>query len=249
MAAIEDVQAETDSGLVARVFCDFDGTISLTDTSNLIFARFADPSWEVVEERWIAGEIDAVTCMAAQVGLIEAPLSAIDALLDQVELRDGFAELLGWCKARDIPFAIVSDGVDYFIQRILKRHGIDNVTVIANHLVAAGADRWTLEHPWRRPDCAGRSGVCKCAVVVPEGDDLATVFAGDGRSDFCVATRPDILFATGRLERFCCERRIPFVPFDSFHDVRTALDALGERRPRIDRLINPSSHASGVRCS
>lgn len=230
LTAIERVRADTESDPVARIFCDFDGTVSLTDVSSLIFARFADPSWEDVEERWIAGEIDAATCMSAQVELIEASLSELDALLDQVGLRAGFADLLGWCRAQNIPLAIVSDGVDHFIHRILKRHGIGDVTVIANRLVATGADRWTLEHPWRRPDCVGRSGVCKCAVVAPEGDGRATAFAGDGRSDFCVATRPHILFATGQLERFCVERTIPFVPFDSFHDVRTSLDALGKAR-------------------
>jgi len=231
LPAIEGVQADADSKLVARVFCDFDGTVSLTDASNLIFARFADPSWQIVEERWIAGEIDAAACMSAQVELIEASLSAIEALLDQVELRAGFAELLRWCRARNISFTIVSDGVDHFIHRILKRHGIDDVTVIANRLVAAGHDRWTLEHPWRQPHCVGRSGVCKCAVVTAEGDDRATAFAGDGRSDFCVATRPDILFATGKLERFCIERAMPFIPFDSFYDVRAVLEARNDKQP------------------
>ena len=231
MPAIDCVQISPDSKPVARIFCDFDGTVSLTDASNLVFARFADPSWEVVEERWIAGSIDAAACMSAQVELIQAPLSAIDALLDQVELRSGFVELLGWCRARNISFTIVSDGVDHFIHRILMRHGIDDVIVIANRLVAAADDRWTLEHPWRQPDCAGGSGVCKCAAVAAERNGQVTAFVGDGRSDFCVAVRADILFATGRLARFCVERAISFVPFDSFDDVRTTLEALDERQP------------------
>jgi len=218
-----------------RIFCDFDGTISLTDASNLIFARFADPTWEVIEERWMTGEIDAATCMVAQVELIEASLSALDAQLDEVALRPGFAELLRWCRARDIPFTIVSDGIDHFIHRILKRHDIDDVTVIANRLVSVGNNRWTLEHPWRQADCVGRSGVCKCAVVAAKRDDQATVFVGDGRSDFCVAARPDILFATGRLQRFCVERGLSFLPFDDFANVQTALEALAEKQ--LARLI------------
>jgi 2-hydroxy-3-keto-5-methylthiopentenyl-1-phosphate phosphatase len=232
-----------------RIFCDFDGTISLTDTSNMIFARCADPSWEVVEERWVAGEIDAATCMVAQVELIEAPLSAINAHLDQVELRAGFTALLSWCRVRDIPFTIVSDGVDHFIHRILKRHGIDDVTVIANRLVAASNNRWTLEHPWRQSDCAGRSGVCKCAIVAAEKNDGTTAFVGDGRSDFCVATRPDVLFATGRLQDFCTERAMSFLPFDSFADVQTVLEALeDDPRERSDRpsiqIADPQEFAS-----
>lgn len=213
-----------------RIFCDFDGTISTTDASNLIFGRFADPAWEGVERRWLAGEIDAATCMAAQVALVKASLSSLDAQLDGIDLRDGFVAILAWCRARGIPFTIVSDGVDYFIYRILKRHGIDDVPIIANRFVAAGHDRWKLEHPWRRSDCVGRSGVCKCAVLAAEDNERITVFVGDGRSDFCVATRPDILFATGQLERFCVEGAISFLPFDSFADVQSALEAVAEKQ-------------------
>jgi 2,3-diketo-5-methylthio-1-phosphopentane phosphatase len=213
-----------------RIFCDFDGTISSTDTSNLIFARFAGPAWEAIEARWVAGEIDAVTCMTQQVELIDAPLCEIEALLDRVELRDGFVAFLEWSRNRANPFTIVSDGVDHFIRHILKRHAIDDVTIIANRLVAAGHDRWTLQHPWRQSNCAGGSGVCKCAIVDASYDDRTTIFIGDGRSDFCVATRPDMLFATGRLERFCDERTIPFRSFDSFADIQAVLENLGEAR-------------------
>ena len=176
----------------------------------------------------MAGEIDAATCMTRQVELIDAPLSAIDALLDEVGIRDGFAAFLRWAKARGYPVSIVSDGVDHFIRHILKRHGIEDLPVTANRLVAAGGDRWTLELPWRRADCTVGAGVCKCDIVGAPGMAGPTVYVGDGRSDFCVATRPDILFATARLEAFCGERVIPFLPFDSFADVQAVLEDLSE---------------------
>ena len=210
-----------------RIFCDFDGTISRIDTADLVFTRFAGPVWEEIEARWVAGEIDAATCMTQQVELIDAPLSAINALLDEVELRDGFAAFLNWARARDIPFSIVSDGVDHFIRRILERHGIHGVTVIANRLVAAGENRWTLELPWRRADCAVGAGTCKCDVVGTAGNDRPTIYIGDGRSDFCVATRPGhIVRDRPPRETFCGERAIPFLHFNSFADVQAELEEL-----------------------
>lgn len=209
-----------------RIYCDFDGTISSTDTADLVFGRFADPAWETIERSWIAGEIDAATCMKRQVELVEAPIDAIETLLGTVGLRDGFREFLGWSKAREISLTVVSDGVDHFIRHILARHGIEDVPVIANRLVPAGERRWSLEQPWRRGGCAGGSGVCKCSVVGTGEDERPTVFIGDGRSDFCVADKPDLLFATAGLERFCGERAIPFLPFESFADVQAALDGL-----------------------
>jgi 2-hydroxy-3-keto-5-methylthiopentenyl-1-phosphate phosphatase len=40
-----------------RVFVDFDGTISLEDTTDVILERFADPEWRKVEAEWLAGII------------------------------------------------------------------------------------------------------------------------------------------------------------------------------------------------
>jgi 2,3-diketo-5-methylthio-1-phosphopentane phosphatase len=206
-----------------RIFCDFDGTISLADTADLILGKFADPVWEDIEALWVAGSIDSATCMARQIPLITAPLAAIDDALDAVELRDGFAAFLGWAKRRSISVQIVSDGVDYFIRRILARHGIHDVPIIANRLVQHEGG-YRLEQPWRIVGCG--SGVCKCHVVEIPADGSKLVFVGDGRSDFCVASRPDILFATGSLETYCADREIAHVPFTSFASVQSTLERI-----------------------
>ena len=206
-----------------RIFCDFDGTISRQDTTDLVLSRLADPEWLDVEAEWDSGRIDAATCMSRQIGLIRAPLSAIDAVLDEVELRDGFVDLLGWARRRGIRVSIVSDGVDYFIRSILSRHGIAGLPIVANRLITLGVNRWALEQPWRTADCTGGSGVCKCSIVATFEDDRPLVYIGDGRSDFCVATTPDLLFATAGLERFCCTRGIAHFPFTSFAEVQSAL--------------------------
>ena len=209
-----------------RIFCDFDGTISRQDTTDLILTRLADPEWMAVEADWEADRIDAATCMTRQIALIRAPLAAIDAVLDEVELRDGFTDFLDWAGRRGVPISIVSDGVDYFINRILSRHGIHGLPLVANRLVAMGDDRWSLHQPWRVANCAGGSGVCKCRVVASFKDDRPLVFIGDGRSDFCVATKPDLLFATAGLERFCTDRGIAHQAFTTFGDIEAALERI-----------------------
>jgi 2,3-diketo-5-methylthio-1-phosphopentane phosphatase len=206
-----------------RIFCDFDGTISLADTADLILSAFADPVWEDIEAEWVAGEIDSATCMARQIPLIDAPLAAIDELLDTVELRDGFLAFLGWAKRRSLPVQIVSDGVDHFIRRILARHDIHDVPIIANRLIQKDG-RFSLEQPWRIVGCG--SGVCKCHIVETPVDGRKLVFVGDGRSDFCVASKPDLLFATAGLERYCRDRQIVHTPFTSFGLVQSTLESI-----------------------
>ena len=53
-----------------RIFCDFDGTISRTDTTDHILTLFAEASWRDLEEDWLAGRLTAAACMQAQIGLI-----------------------------------------------------------------------------------------------------------------------------------------------------------------------------------
>ena len=63
-------------------------------------------------------------CMRGQVALIRGALADLDAVLESVELDPGFCEFVDWCEARGAPLAILSDGVDYFIRRLLARHGL-----------------------------------------------------------------------------------------------------------------------------
>jgi 2-hydroxy-3-keto-5-methylthiopentenyl-1-phosphate phosphatase len=177
-----------------HLFCDFDGTISRVDTTDHVLARLGDPHWRDLE-----------------------------AELDAVELDPGFLDFVAWAGEHALSLTIVSDGVDYFIRRILRRHGLDGLPVVSNRLVGtAGARR--LEQPFRRTGCAGGSGVCKCeALRSRESPARLTVFVGDGRSDFCASSRADMLFAKGSLADFAASRSRPFYPFETFHDVTAQL--------------------------
>lgn len=208
-----------------RMICDFDGTITREDTTDRILTALAHPSWRDLEDDWVAGRISAAACMRAQVALIEGSKADLDAVLDGAELDPGFGEFVGWCEDRGLPVSIVSDGVDYFIGHILARHGLEHLPVIANRL-AGEPGAWRLEQPWSRTGCAGGSGVCKCSVAGPWEAGETTIFVGDGRSDFCVSGRPDLLFAKGSLAKYAGDRGQAFLPYDTFHDVTRALAIL-----------------------
>lgn len=216
-----------------RVFCDFDGTISRLDTTDLVLRHLGGEGWEELEADWVAGRITAAECMRRQIALIEGDEQALDNLLDTVPLDPGFVAFARWCASEGVPMAIVSDGVDRFIARILQRHGLDHIAVTANRLAGApGARR--LEQPYAQSACQAGSGVCKCAVTGLRGrgaDSPQTIFVGDGRSDFCVAGRADWVFARDKLAAHMGERGWFYTPFSSFHDVAAALrESLRERR-------------------
>lgn len=209
-----------------HVFCDFDGTISIEDATDYILSRFADPEWESIEDEWKRGLIGSAECMQRQVALIRTPRQALDQALDEIAIDRGFPEFVAFCRSIHIPVTVISDGVDYFIERILKRHHLDDLPVIANKLSVSGVNghtQYQLSSPYRMAQCAAASGVCKCRAV--SSYDMR-IYVGDGRSDFCVSDKPDIVFAKGKLAEYCERRQIEFVPYHSFTDVTHTLKRL-----------------------
>ena len=207
-----------------QIFCDFDGTITRQDTTDYILNRLANPAWEEIEAEWEAGNIGSAECMQRQIALIEADKETLDKTLDEVELDPSFPAFVKFCRAHALPISIVSDGVDYFIHRILARYNLPRFTVVANHLAISGhngSTQYRLTSPFADAACKSASGVCKCRMVntMPE----TRIYVGDGRSDFCVANKPELVFAKGKLANFCEEQQIPYLAFTDFTDINHAL--------------------------
>lgn len=202
-----------------QVFCDFDGTISVGDTTDLVLTRFAHPEWEFIEQQWLHGLIGSAECMRKQIALLHVTPHDLDELLDTVEIDSGFPAFLSACKAWNVPVTVVSDGVGYFIGRILARHDIAGLPIIANVLTQHQSEdgvTYSISQPFAERNCGTGSGVCKCAVVEAVG---GTIYIGDGRSDFCVSDKADIVFAKDKLADHCRRQGIPFIPFNTFTDL------------------------------
>ena len=211
------------------IICDFDGTITPFDVTDAILSEFAHPSWEEVEREWLSGTITARECMSRQVGLIDAPISALDTFLDDIPITDGFTEFVRFCAAGGMNLTIVSDGLDYAIRRVLFRHDLGAMPVIANRLRCRGESGYTLEFPYGLEGCT--SGVCKCGVAKALNGRVLLI--GDGRSDRCVAGLASLVLAKrGKdLERRCVAEKYTHRTFDDFFDVVAILEE--NMRPHI----------------
>lgn len=212
-----------------RVVCDFDGTISLADTTDALLGRFADPAWRAVEERWLRGEIGSAECMRRQVAMIDARLADLDAWLGAVEIDPGFRAFAQLCARLSVPLEIASDGIDHVILTVLRAHGLGAIPVTANRMAGAGARRYALSPPAAR--CASGAGVCKCALVSTSRDPARprrVLYVGDGRSDFCVSGKADLVAAKAGLLAHCRAQGYPHLAFGDFTDVAVILTRLHE---------------------
>jgi len=225
-----------------RVFVDFDGTIAPVDTTDLLLERFAAPAWREIEDDWKAGRIGSRECLVRQIDLVRASEAQMDAFVASIEIDSGFARFARLCRRLGHSVTIVSDGLDRTVQAVLERYDLDlDLPFHANRLQSQGSDRWRLTFPHARSDCQALAGTCKCRFTEGEPRQLRIV-VGDGRSDFCVADRADLVLAKGALLDQCRATAIPHLAFADFDQASLQLAGWLEHR-QFAEIGEPAARA------
>lgn len=214
------------------LFLDFDGTIAKRDVIDAILEQYADARWQIPEIEWRAGRIGSRACLSEQMSLVRATRKELDALLDSIKLDEGFDVLLQTCAMHQIPAAIISDGFDYCIRRILARTTTAftlrgrGMRICASELEQKGERQWQLGFPFFHQGCAHGCATCKPAVMsLLNNANAPTIFVGDGLSDCYAAASADMVFAKDSLAEYCGEQQITYIPFESLTDVAASLEA------------------------
>nr|MBC7243815.1 MtnX-like HAD-IB family phosphatase [Chloroflexota bacterium] len=214
------------------VLCDFDGTATPCIVIDMLYRRFAAPSCLQMVKLWEQGKISTPEEMRACFATITAGRAEMEHLLDSVPLDPAFPDLVSFCQQQGYPFAIVSDGLTWYIRYILERHGIHHVQVYANE-IHFGPDGLHLSFPWYSAESPLR-GTSKLAFVRRyKAEGFQVVFIGDGLSDIEVVGAADVLFARASLLDYCREQRIPAMPFSNLSEVLDNLrgsEALNKQR-------------------
>ncbi|RTL68819.1 MAG: 2,3-diketo-5-methylthio-1-phosphopentane phosphatase [Hyphomicrobiales bacterium] len=218
------------AGVNCHVFVDFDGTIVPCDATDLIFESFALDSWRDVEREWQSGAIGSRECMTRQVALLRASPAAMLDKISEIKVDEGFSTFVEECKSRGIGMTVVSDGFDFVIERVLKNAGHPDLRFRANRLESAGGDKWRVTFPHSRSECQVLAGNCKCSFTEPHAQSVKIVI-GDGRSDFCVAGRADLVFAKGTLLKLCQSNGTTHFAYNDFFTVTRQFSSWLNSRP------------------
>jgi len=206
-----------------RIFCDFDGTVAQEDVGDLLFSTFAPEAWngpirEAIE-RWKRGELNSRYVLEQECRLTRITPEELIRFSDQQKLDPYFPEFAAYCQTRNIPVVILSDGLDFYIRRILSNYGLAHLEVRANRLIFLNGDRIAPEFPYWKHTC-GLCGNCKgyhLRESRKEGERV--VHIGDALSDRCAVREADLIFAKPELAEYCQQHGIPYIPFQSFKDV------------------------------
>ncbi len=233
MATSRDSGGRPPAWQVASVLVDFDGTASPLDGFIELCRRFVGDDWErhFARASW-KGSATHRADMARLARLLRAPRDELLAFaLEHITLDPGFAAFVRWAQGRGVEVAVVSDGLGFYVEPLLAAAGLSHVPVLTNVLVE-GVDGLTLRHPREHPRCRG-CGTCKMQAVLDHRRRGPVAFVGDGSSDRYAAVYADVVFAKDVLARICARDGLPFVPWETFDDVRAAL---AERRLHVVRV-------------
>ena len=221
------------TGTKLKIFCDFDGTITLKDVWMDIgscFIRQKD-KWNDVINKFEKLEIGARECFLSEIALVEDfDFNKFNEIIENQQIDHYFKDFLDFCYKNDISVIILSEGMDYYIGKILKQRGID-LPYYANKLVLSEDKKsFGLEFPHSDSECL-KCGCCKRNLLLNmTADDEIAVYIGDGFSDICVAGYADMVFAKKSLAAFCWKNNITYFEFQNFLDIISKLEKILTRK-------------------
>ena len=215
------------------VLCDFDDTTVVENVAELLLDHFSqDGVWRELRRQSQDRSITFREYQEQAFKGIGASLEDMKAVVrDRATLRPYFKELWTYCRARAIPLAIVTVGLDFYVDALLEREGMEEIPRYAvKTSFSHNGISFEYPHPW---DGSGGStmevcsswGNSKCSVLGKyRGMGHSIIYVGDGRSDYCPASIADRVYARGPLVRLCRENGIRFTEFQDFRELLRDLE-------------------------
>lgn len=229
------------AGKPPAVLCDFDDTTAEENVASLLLSRFGNhEGWERLRQAHREKRIGLREYQERAFRTVTAGRDAMQAhVKEKATLRAHFKDLWSYCRARQVPVAIVTVGLDFYVDALLEREGLQEIPrySVETEFTPQGI-AYYYPHPWESAggssqEQCGLFGNCKCRALMEHRRRGYTIlYVGDGRSDFCPASIADRVFAHGPLAELMDERQMPYTPFRDFRDMLEALRAM--ERPAGD---------------
>jgi 2,3-diketo-5-methylthio-1-phosphopentane phosphatase len=205
-------------GLV--VLCDFDGTITMVDTAELVLAKFAEGDWRVIDRQFELGEITLEECLRREFRLVHVSEKQIlEALEGAVPFRPHFDKLVQHCSDNSVPLIIVSAGLDFVIDHFLRLNGWHKsvATYMAKTHITENGIEFAFPPLFDKASANFKQDLVR--RYKSQGDKVICI--GDGSGDFDAAKEADCVFAIrgSKLARLCQKYEIPFKTITDFEVV------------------------------
>jgi len=215
-----------------KVFVDFDGTITLEDVGEAIFKKFGETEKvKRIIEDLLSDKISSRQCWDELCDSVDNINKAeLDEFIDLIDVDPTFIPFVKFCSENKIDMVVLSDGFDYYIDRLFNKAGLSGLKYYSNKLFVDDKGILKAEYPYFDVDSPTSANCKKNHIINHSSDDEYTVYIGDGNSDKEAAQYCDFIFAKDGLARFCSMERISFYPFRDFNEVQNKLTELMLKR-------------------
>ena len=204
--------------------CDFDGTVTEDDISFILLDAFTKGDWRTINKQHSEGKITVGQFNERAFGLVRASKKAmLDYIKDKVKVRPGFQKLVELCQQKGIRLVIVSNGLEFYIKRILEDMGLYNLEY---HAAETRFHANKLKVRYIGPDgSVVDSGYKEKYVNKYLNEGYNVVYIGNGSSDLSPARGAHQIFATESLLEHCQRTGLTCIPFTSFLEINLVLSS------------------------
>ncbi|PCK21823.1 2-hydroxy-3-keto-5-methylthiopentenyl-1-phosphate phosphatase [Bacillus pumilus] len=222
------------------VCCDFDGTITKNDNIIRIMKQFAPSEWTKLKDGVLSKEITIQEGVGQMFQLLTSDQKeAIQSfILEDTEIREGFERFVAYVKNADIPFYVLSGGMDFFVYPVLEGI-IDKDHIYCNH-ASFRQDHIRIEWPHAcDAHCQNGCGCCKPSIIrklTHENDFI--IMIGDSVTDIEAAKHADLTFARDYLLNECNELGLIHKEYDTFIDLKAQFVQIKEVKEWQTQRVN-----------
>ncbi len=203
--------------------CDFDGTITEEDVSFMMLDAYAGGNWRQLFSEYQEGKISVGRFNTEAFSMVKVGReSLLEIARGKVGIRPGFHELLACCRSKGFRFAIVSNGLDFYIEEILNSIGMGDLEV---HAARTRFHSQGVRVQYIGPDGSYLDSDFKLAYANSFlGEGYRIIYMGNGDSDLTPAKQCHYVFATGTLLERCKQTNLDCTPFTNFNEVIRVLE-------------------------
>ncbi|KAG8905022.1 hypothetical protein FRB99_000813 [Tulasnella sp. 403] len=239
------------------VLSDWDGTITNLDSNDYLTDNLG-----LGRQRRRQLNLDSLTGAKTFRDAFREMLESIHVPLDEcaeilkknIKVDPGFKDFFHWCKAHEVPFIIVSSGMEPLLRAVLthlvgeeEAKGID---IIANSVTFEDNGRWHIQ--FRHPQSG--YGHDKSQAILPYRKlphNPTLFFFGDGVSDMSAAIHADVLFVKNDkpegendLAAYCVKQGIKHLLFKDFSEALPIVASVVEGKATVYDVLKSSPRIS-----
>jgi 2-hydroxy-3-keto-5-methylthiopentenyl-1-phosphate phosphatase len=199
---------------------DFDGTVTEEDVSFLLLDKYVGNEWRIFLDEYSAGDITVGTFNKKVFGMMKADKKTLtDFVLtsSHVKIRAGFKELVEFCREQGYKPVIISNGLTFYIETLLKTLNIKGLEV---HAAENTFNNDSVAVKYLGPD--GKevdAGFKEIYTKDLRKQGYNIIYIGNGTSDIYPARLAQQVFATEDLLKACEKEKLDCHPFQDFFDV------------------------------